>query len=235
MKKISKKMQFNLKKTEIKKKYTINSAIEILQSMKPANFIESVDATFILNINSKKSEQNIRGSILLPHGTGKKIKIGVFTTGKNIKIAKKYGADFVGMEDLAVIIKKQTIKFDLIIASPETMNLVGKLGPILGPRGIMPNPKFGTISTDIKKSLKDARKGKINYRNDKNGIIHSNFGKINFSKIQLYENFLTLYNQITLSKPNQLKGIYYKKISISTTMSPGIIIDHLSLQNIVYP
>ncbi|VFP80949.1 50S ribosomal protein L1 [Buchnera aphidicola (Cinara kochiana kochiana)] len=229
MKKISKKMQFNLKKIKIKKLYTINSAIKLLKDMKPANFIESIDATFHLNINPKKSEQNIRGSILLPHGTGKKIKIGVFTTGKNINIAKKYGADFVGMEDLAIIIKKQTIKFDLIIASPETMNLVGKLGPILGPRGIMPNPKFGTISNDIKKSLKEARKGKINYRNDKNGIIHSNFGKINFPKIQLYENFLTLYNNIKQSKPNQLKGVYYKKINISTTMSPGITIDHLSL------
>ncbi|VFP78008.1 50S ribosomal protein L1 [Buchnera aphidicola (Cinara cuneomaculata)] len=229
MKKISKKMQVNLIKIKKKKIYSLHEAIKILKTMKLANFIESVDATFHVNINPKKSEQNIRGSILLPHGTGKKIKIGVFTTGKNIDVANKYGADFVGTEDLAEIIKKQTIKFDLIIASPETMDLVGKLGPILGPQGIMPNPKFGTISTDLKKSILEARKGKINYKNDKNGIIHSNFGKINFSQIQLYENFLTLYKNIMKSKPNQLKGIFYKKISISTTMSPGIIIDHLSL------
>ncbi|VFP79041.1 50S ribosomal protein L1 [Buchnera aphidicola] len=229
MKEKSKKKQFNQKKKKKKKNYKINKAIEILKKIKPANFIESIDVAFNLNINPKKSEQNVRGSVILPHGTGKKIKIAVFTTGKNIKIAQSYGADFVGMEDLANIIKKQKIKFDLIIASPEAMELVGKLGPILGPRGIMPNPKFGTVTKNIKKSIKDARKGKINYKNDKNGIIHSNFGKINFSNKNLYENFLALYHSIKQSKPAQLKGIYYKKISISTTMGPGINIDHLSL------
>ncbi|VFP87811.1 50S ribosomal protein L1 [Buchnera aphidicola (Cinara piceae)] len=229
MQKKSKKMQFNQKKKKNKKNYKIEKAIKILKSMKHANFIESIDAAFNLNINTKKSEQNIRGSVILPHGTGKKIKIAVFTTGKNVKIAQSCGADFVGMEDLANIIKKQKIKFDLIIASPESMELVGKLGPILGPRGIMPNPKFGTVTNNIEKSIQDARKGKINYKNDKNGIIHSNFGKINFSHKHLYANFLALYNSIRQSKPTQLKGIYYKKISISTTMGLGINIDHLSL------
>ncbi|VFP85582.1 50S ribosomal protein L1 [Buchnera aphidicola (Cinara pseudotaxifoliae)] len=227
--KLSKKKKFNQNLRNQKTIYTIQSAIKILKKMKSANFIESIDAAFHLNINPKKSEQNIRGSILLPHGTGKKIKIGVFTTGKNVTVAKESGADFVGMEDLASIIKKQTIKFDLIIASPETMEIVGKLGPILGPRGIMPNPKFGTVTENIQQAIQEARQGKINYRNDKNGIIHSNFGKINFSEIHLYENFLTLHNNIKQAKPRQLKGIFYKKISISTTMSPGIFIDYLNL------
>ncbi|MGI4816684.1 MAG: 50S ribosomal protein L1 [Janthinobacterium lividum] len=229
MTKISKKKKFNQKLRNQKNTYTIQSAIKILKTMKSANFVESVDAAFHLNINPKKSEQNIRGSVLLPHGTGKKIKIGVFTTGKNIEIAKESGADFVGMEDLANVIKKQKIIFDIIIASPETMEIVGKLGPILGPKGIMPNPKFGTVTENIKQSIQEARQGKVNYRNDKSGVIHGNFGKINFSEIHLYENFLTLFNNIKQSKPNQLKGVLYKKISISTTMSPGISINYLTL------
>ncbi len=221
-------MQLN--QNQIKKKfYDIKNAIKILKKLQPAKFIESIDASFSLNINPKKHEHNIRGSILLPHGTGKKIKIAVFTTGDNVKIAQTSGADFVGTENLADIITKQTIKFDIVIASPETMEIVKKLGPILGPRGIMPNPKFGTVSTNIKQSVEEARRGKITYRSDKSGIIHSNFGKINFSDNDLYENFLILYNSIKQAKPAQLKGMYFKNINISTTMSPGINIDYLSL------
>lgn len=229
MKKKSKKINFNQKKIKQKKTYEIKKAIKILKTMQSANFIESIDAAFHLNIDSKKSEQNIRGSILLPHETGKKIKIAVFTTGQNAKIAISAGADYVGMEDLANIIQKQKKKFDVIIASPESMDTVKKLGPILGPRGIMPNPKLGTVTTDIKKSIVEAKKGKITYKNDKNGIIHSSFGKINLSNKKIYENFLALFNTIKKSKPNQIKGIFFKKISISTTMGPGIIINHMSL------
>ncbi|ABJ90507.1 50S ribosomal protein L1 [Buchnera aphidicola BCc] len=226
MKKKKKNYTFNKKNKKI---YNIKEAIQLLKNKKSAKFIESIDAAFNLNIDPKKSEQNVRGSVLLPHGTGNTIKIAVFTTGKNIKIAQLAGADYVGLEDLANLITNQKKKIDLVIASPETMHIVGKLGPILGPKGIMPNPKFGTITKDIKKAIQEAKKGKINYRNDKNGIIHSNFGKINFSEKELYENFLTLYQDIKKSQPNQFKGIYYKKINISTTMGPGIIIDHLSL------
>ncbi len=222
-------MIINLIHKKKKKIYSFYEAIKILKKNKPANFIESIDANFNLNINSKKSEQNIRGSTILPYGTGKKIKIGVFTTGKNIIIAQSSGADFVGMEDLADIIKKKKMIFDVIIASPESMETVRKLGPILGPKGIMPNPKLGTVTTDIQRAIADYRNGKINYKNDKNGIIHSSFGKINFSDKQLYKNFIELYQSIKKSKPAQLKGIFFKKISLSTTMGPGIIIDHLSL------
>lgn len=211
------------------KMFNLKQGIKILKNSKKRKFIESIDAAFNLNINSKKPEQNIRNTAILPHGTGKNIKIAVFTTGENIKIAYSQGADLVGMEDLAEIIKKNKKKFDIIIATPETMKLVGTLGPILGPRGIMPNPKFGTITKDIKRTIKEIKNGKIYYKNDKNGIIHSTFGKINFSTQALSENFFSLYNSIKKSKPPVSKGLYFKKISLSSTMGPGIIINHLLL------
>lgn len=212
-----------------KKIFSIQKGIEILKKSKKRKFIESIDAAFNLNINPKKPEQNIRNTAILPHGTGKNIKIAVFTTGKNIKIAYSQGADTVGMEDLAEIIKKKKQKFDIIIATPETMQLVGTLGPILGPRGLMPNPKFGTVTQNIKSTIQEIKSGKIHYKNDKNGIIHSTFGKINFSNQELFENFLSLYNAIKKSRPPLSKGLFFKKISVSSTMGPGIIINHLLL------
>ncbi|WP_075431646.1 50S ribosomal protein L1 [Buchnera aphidicola] len=229
MKKLSKKKKQNQQKIKKNKLYSAKNGINFLKQLKLAKFNESIDAAFYLNINTKKSEQNIRGSILLPHGTGKKSKIAVFATGKNAEIAKSLNVDAVGTEDLADIIKNKKIVFDIIIASPDTMKIVSKLGPILGPRGIMPNPKFGTVTEDIKKSIEEAKIGKVNYKNDKNGIIHSSFGKINFSEKKLYQNLQILFNAIKKSKNNQSKGIYCKKISLSTTMGPGITIDHLSL------
>lgn len=229
MKKISKKKDQNNKRITENKIYSAQEGIKFLKNLKPAKFNESIDVAFHLNINTKKSEQNIRGSILLPHGTGKKSKIAVFATGKNVEIAQKLGITSIGTEDLANEIIKNKKKFDVIIASPDTMKVVSKLGPILGPRGIMPNPKFGTVTENIEKSIKEAKIGKINYKNDKNGIIHSSFGKINFSENQLYQNLKALFNAIKKSKTNQSKGIYCKKISLSTTMGPGITIDHLSL------
>ncbi|AEH39621.1 50S ribosomal protein L1 [Buchnera aphidicola (Cinara tujafilina)] len=229
MKNLSKKIKNNRQHIKTNKIYPVKEGIKLLKNLQLAKFNESIDAAFHININTKKSEQNIRGSILLPYGTGKKSKIAVFATGKNAEIAKMLNVDAVGTEELADIIKKNKTKFDVVIASPDTMNIVSKLGPILGPRGIMPNPKFGTVTENIEKSIQEAKIGKINYRNDKNGIIHSSFGKINFSTTQLYQNLKILFNAIKKSKPNQLKGIYCKKISLSSTMGPGIIIDHLSL------
>lgn len=229
MKKQSKRNKSNLKKIEKNKIYEVKEGLEILKTLKSTKFLETIEINFNLNINTKKTNQNIKGFVILPHGTGKNIKIAVFTTGKNIEIAKLCGVEAIGLEDLAEKIKKNSSLFDLIIASPETMKIVSKLGPILGPKGLMPNPKFGTITENIKKAIKEAKNGKVCYKNDKNGVIHSIVGKINFSNQKLYENIKTLFEAIKKSKPSQSKGFFIKKISISTTMGPGITINHMSL------
>lgn len=208
---------------------TLANGIQFLKNQKKRKFLESVDVTFNLNINVKKIEQNIRNTVVLPHGTGKKLNIAVFTTGRNVEIATNLGINTVGMENIIDTVKKNKKKFNVVIATPEAMILVGKLGSILGPRGIMPNPKFGTVTTDIKKCINEIRKGKINYKNDKNGIIHSIIGKINFSNKQLTDNFLKLYESIKKNKPSQLKGTYFNKITLSTTMSPSIEINISSI------
>ncbi|WP_343126567.1 50S ribosomal protein L1 [Buchnera aphidicola] len=229
MKKISKRNKKNIKIFIKKKIYKIKDGIKILKKFVPTKFTESVDLACQLSINSKKSEQNIRNTVILPHGTGKKITIAVFTSPENQKKALKIGADFSGMESILDIIKKKKKKIDYVLATPDAMQFIKNLGLILGPKGFMPNKKDGTITDNLKNTIQELRKGKIKCRNDKYGIIHSTFGKINFSTTQLYENLLFLLQHIKNSKPPQLKGFYFKKISLSTTMSPSIIVNHISL------
>ncbi|QCI27042.1 50S ribosomal protein L1 [Buchnera aphidicola] len=223
--KITKKKK-NLKNNiNINKEYNIDEAITILKKYQTKKFIESIDVAINLGINPKKTEQNIRGTTILPHGLGKKIKIAVFTQGENINIAKKYGADIAGGSEIIPILKNKKHNFDVIIASPDTMNIVSTLGPILGPRGLMPNLKTETITNNIEETVKNFKKGKIQYKNDKNGIIHTTIGKINFSSKHIKENFIQLISEIKKNKPKNSKGTFIKKVVLSTTMGCGIIIE----------
>ncbi|WP_422667510.1 50S ribosomal protein L1 [Buchnera aphidicola] len=214
---------------DLKKLYHIDESIELLKNSSTVKFIESIDIAINLGINPKKSDQNIRGSIILPNGTGRSVRVAVFTQGNNIEIAEKAGAELIGMDDLVEKIKKQGINFDTVIASPDAMKIVTTIGHILGPRGLMPNPKLGTVTTNIAHAIKNAKTGQICYRNDKNGIIHATIGRLNFHKNKIKENFHTFLESIKKSKPPQSKGIYIKKITLSTTMGIGLTIDPSSL------
>lgn len=209
----------------LNKNYDLSDAIFLLKEKRTSKFVESVDIAINLGIDTRKTDQNIRGVITLPHGTGRHIRVAVFTK-EFTKEAKDAGADLVGAEDLAEsIINKKETDFKLVIASPESMDIVSKLGKILGPKGLMPNPKMGTITSNIYKAVKDAKSGQIRYRNDKNGIVHATIGKVNFENNYLINNFEFLLNTLKKVKPLNFKGIYFKKIVLSTTMGIGITID----------
>ncbi|ANF16861.1 50S ribosomal protein L1 [Buchnera aphidicola (Schlechtendalia chinensis)] len=225
MKKNTKKAKFLNNLMPNKKIFEIEEGIELLKKMAISKFNESIDASINLGINPKKPDQNIKNSIVLPFGTGKTIKLAVFTTGENINIAKKLGAEYVGLHDLVEQIKEKKIKFDIAIASTDTMKIVNELGPILGPRGLMPNPKLGTVTDNIENAIKNAKYGQINYKNDKNGIVHTTIGKINFPNKDIQENLNALLTSLKKLRPLNLKGEYIKKVTISTTMSLGINID----------
>lgn len=229
MNKINKRMKKIKKNINFAKLYYIDEIITLLKKSSTVNFNESIDVAINLGINPKKSDQNIRGSTVLPNGIGRSIKVAVFTQGENAKIAKKEGAEFIGMEDLSEQIKKEGIKFHTAIASPDAMQIVTKLGQILGPRGLMPNPKLGTVTTNIAEAIKNAKTGQVCYRNDKNGIIHATIGRINFTSNQIKENFNVFLESIKKAKPPQSKGIYIKKIVLSSTMGVGLVLDQSSL------
>ncbi|WWO95495.1 MAG: 50S ribosomal protein L1 [Candidatus Dasytiphilus stammeri] len=212
-----------------KKQYLFQDAVNLLKELASTHFIESVDVHINLGIDVRKNQQVIRGSVLLPHGIGKIPRVAVFTQGENILIAKEAGADLVGMNELAQIIKVGKINFDMVIASPDAMPLVSQLGPILGPRGLMPNPKMGTVTTNIRESVNKAKKGQIHYRNDKYGIIHNTIGKIDFPSNYLQENLECLLEALIKVKPSQTKGLYLKKVTLSSTMGGGITIDQSTL------
>lgn len=214
---------------EARKVYTFEDAYKLLKSLPAPKFIESVDVSVNLGIDPKKSDQVVRGSTILPHGTGKTVRVAVFTQGANIEKAKEAGADLVGLEDLAEEIKSGNFDFDVVIASPDAMGVVGRLGPVLGPRGLMPNPKVGTVSPDVARAVKNAKAGQVRYRVDKNGIIHCLLGKINFSANDLKENLEAVLSDLKKAKPSTSKGVYMKKVSVSTTMGPGLMIDLSSL------
>ncbi|CAL4318014.1 50S ribosomal protein L1 [Buchnera aphidicola] len=216
-----------------KKKYNLEDGINLLKKNQKKTFIESIDIAINLGINPKKSDQNIRGSTILPHGIGREIKVAVFTQGDNIKLAKKYGANLAGGEELIQTFKKDDINFDIILASPDIMKSVGKLGPMLGPKGLMPNPKLGTITENITKAVKNAKKGQIQYKNDKNGIIHSTIGKINFSNKKIKENLINLLQSLEKLKPIKLKGTFIKQVVLSTTMGIGIPIEISTINEII--
>lgn len=211
------------------KVYSYNEAIEILKKIPAAKFKETVDLAINLGIDSRKSDQALRGSVVLPKGTGRQIRVAVFTSSVNAEAAQKAGADLVGLEDLAEKVKAGNLDFDIVLATPDAMRIVGQLGQILGPRGLMPNPKDNTVTADIANAVKNAKMGQVRYRADKAGIVHCAIGKIDFSENDLFENFQAVLAALKKSKPATAKGVYFKKMTLSTTMGPGIGVDMAGL------
>jgi large subunit ribosomal protein L1 len=207
------------------KQYGVDEALKLVKEFATSKFNESVDAAVNLGIDASKSDQQVRGSTVMPNGTGKTVRVAVFTSGKNQELAKAAGADIVGLEDLAAQVKAGQINFDRVIASPDAMRVVGQLGQILGPRGLMPNPKVGTVTFDVGAAVKDAKGGKIEYRVEKAGIVHARIGKVSFNENALADNANALITALVRQKPSTAKGTYLKSITVSSTMGPGIKID----------
>ncbi len=226
---LGKRMAGQLAKFERGKTYPLDDAINILKQTASAKFDESIDVAINLGIDAKKSEQNVRGTAAMPRGTGKKIRVAVFAEGAAAEKARQAGADIVGFQDLADSIKQGKIDFDLVVATPESMRIVGQLGQILGPRGLMPNPKVGTVTPNVDKAIQNAKAGQVQYRTDKAGIVHCAIGKASFEADALKENLRALMAALTKSKPATAKGGYLKKVTVSTTMGPGISLDVSSL------
>jgi large subunit ribosomal protein L1 len=216
-------------KVEHMKLYPVQEALKIVKANATAKFDESVDVALNLGIDASKSDQQVRGSTVMPHGTGKTLRVAVFTAGKNVELAKAAGADIVGMDDLAAQVKAGQSNFDRVIASPDAMRVVGQLGQILGPRGLMPNPKVGTVTPDVATAVKNAKAGQVRYRVDKAGIVHCTIGKASFEVNALKENLQALINDLQKAKPATSKGVYLKRIALSSTMGPGVVVDHGSL------
>ena len=229
MAKLSKRARLIREKVDVLKDYDIAEAITLLKELATAKFRESVDVAVNLGIDARKSDQNVRGAAVLPNGTGRDVRVAVFTQGANAEKAKAAGADIVGMEDLAELVKKGEMNFDVVIASPDAMRVVGQLGQILGPRGLMPNPKVGTVTPDVVTAINNAKSGQIRYRNDKNGIIHTTIGKADFDDAKLQENLEFLLEALKKAKPANAKGQYIKKLSLSTTMGAGVSVNQASL------
>ena len=229
MAKLSKRMKAVSEKVEALKQYDAVEAFDLLKSVSSVKFNEGVDVAINLGVDSRKSDQVVRGASVLPHGTGKTVRVAVFTQGPNVEKAKEAGADLVGMDDLAADIKKGEINFDVVIASPDAMRVVGQLGQILGPKGLMPNPKVGTVTPDVATAVKNAKSGQVRYRVDKAGIIHTTIGKADFDASALKENLELLMTNLKKAKPANAKGIYFKKVTVSTTMGPGLTLDIGSL------
>jgi|TARA_B100000123_G_scaffold16758_1_gene12166 large subunit ribosomal protein L1 len=225
MAKLSKRIKGFLESIDQSKAYNMQEAFRIIKENSKVKFNESVDVSINLGIDAKKSDQNVRGSLVLPNGTGKSVKVAVFCEGDEAKAAKENGADVIGMEDLAENIKKGEINFDILIATPDTMKMVGPLGQILGPKGLMPNPKTGTVSKDVAKAVKNAKSGQVQYRTDKAGIIHCSIGKVDFSEQMLEENLSSLIAELNRVKPASAKGKYLKKISVSSSMGLSLNLD----------
>jgi large subunit ribosomal protein L1 len=220
-----KRLKAQLAKMDRMKNYPLDEALKILKTTASAKFDESVDVSINLGVDAKKSEQNVRGTAVMPRGTGKKVRVAVFAEGVAAEAAKKAGADIVGFQDLADTIKQGKIDFDLAIATPEAMRVVGQLGQILGPRGLMPNPKVGTVTPNVAKAVENAKAGQVQFRTDKAGLVHCAIGKASFEVDALKENFLSLMAAISKVKPATAKGVFLKKVTLSTTMGPGIRLD----------
>jgi large subunit ribosomal protein L1 len=211
------------------KAYPIDEALGLVKEFASAKFNESVDVAVNLGIDAAKSDQQVRGSTVMPNGIGKTVRVAVFTSGKNQDAARAAGADIVGLEDLAEKVKAGQMDFDVVIASPDAMRIVGQLGQILGPRGLMPNPKVGTVSPDVANAVKNAKSGQVRYRVDKAGIVHCTIGKAAFESLALRENLQALINDLQRAKPATSKGIYLKRVTLSSTMGPGVVVDHSTL------
>ena len=221
----SNRFKENLEKINREKEYMLATAIELLKDQKSVGFDESVDIAVNLGVDPKHADQIVRGTISLPHGTGKKVRVLALCKGENVVAAEKSGADFVGSDDYIDKIKNGWMEIDVIIASPDMMASVGKIGRILGPRGLMPNPKSGTVSVDVAKAVKEVKSGRIEFRVDKYGIIHASVGKLSFDSEKLIDNAKALMAALMRAKPNASKGVYLKKVSITTTMGPGVKLD----------
>jgi large subunit ribosomal protein L1 len=230
MAKLSKRVKAFREKVEATKVYTVSEAVSILKDVSSVKFAESVDVAVNLGIDARKSDQNVRGATVLPNGTGKTVRVAVFTQGANADAAKEAGADVVGMDELAAQMKGGDLDFGVVIASPDAMRVVGQLGQVLGPRGLMPNPKVGTVTPDVATAVKNAKAGQVRYRNDKNGIIHASIGKVAFDEKALSENLAALVADLKKAKPANAKGTYLKKATLSTTMGPGITVDLSSVE-----
>jgi large subunit ribosomal protein L1 len=211
------------------KQYAVDEALTLVKEFATAKFAESVDASINLGIDASKSDQQVRGSTVMPHGTGKTVRVAVFTSGKNQDAAREAGAEIVGLEDLAAKVKAGEINFDVVIASPDAMRVVGQLGQILGPRGLMPNPKVGTVTPDVAGAVRNAKAGQVRYRVDKAGIVHASIGRANFELNALKTNLVALLSDLQKAKPASSKGIYLKRVTVSSTMGPGIAIDQSTL------
>jgi len=225
----SKRVRAIREQIEPGKAYALDEAIGLLKSFSKVKFTESVDVAIRLGVDPRKSDQVVRGALVLPHGTGKSVRVAVFAQGENADKASEAGADIVGMDDLAETIKGGQIDFDVCIATPDAMRVVGKLGQILGPRGLMPNPKVGTVTTDVETAVKNAKAGQVQYRTDKGGIVHTTIGKVDFAPEALGENLTALVSELVKAKPPAAKGQYLRKIAVSTTMGPGLSVDTGSL------
>lgn len=231
MAKLTKRAKMLAEKVVPGKAYSIEEAVALLTEVSKVKFKESIDVAINLGIDPRKSDQAVRGATTLPNGTGKDVRVAVFTGGANADAAKEAGADMVGMEDLADHIKAGNLDFDVVIASPDAMRVVGQLGQVLGPRGLMPNPKTGTVTPDVATAVKNAKSGQVRYRADKNGIIHGAIGRVGFDSAAIKQNLEALLADLRKAKPASAKGVYLKKISVSTTMGPGLTVDQASLDD----
>ena len=229
MTRLTKRAQLIQEKVTPGKLYSFEEALQLLKELSTVKFTESVDVSVNLGIDARKSDQAVRGATVLPNGTGKTVRVAVFTQGANADAATEAGADVVGMDDLAEEVKKGNMDFDVVIASPDAMRVVGTLGQILGPRGLMPNPKVGTVTQDVATAVKNAKAGQVRYRTDKGGIIHCQIGRLDFEIESLKQNLSALLADLVKAKPTSAKGIYMRKLSVSTTMGPGLQVDHTSL------
>lgn len=228
MAKLTKRQKLIASKVDRAKVYSVDEAVAVLKDTASTKFVESVDVAVNLGIDPRKSDQNVRGATVLPYGTGKTVRVAVFTS--QVEAAKEAGADVVGMEDLAESVKAGNLDFDVVIASPDAMRIVGTLGTVLGPKGLMPNPKVGTVTPNVAEAVRNAKSGQVRYRNDKAGIIHTTIGKVSFSAEEIRGNLVALLNALRKAKPSNAKGVFIQKVSLSTTQGVGLQVDASSLE-----
>lgn len=229
MAKQSKRVRELKSKVDRARLYAIDEALTLLQQTATAKFNESIDAAVVLGVDPRKSDQVVRGSVVMPHGLGKSVRVAVFAQGANAEAAKAAGADIVGFDDLAAEVKAGKLDFDVVIATPDAMRVVGQLGQILGPRGLMPNPKVGTVTPNVADAIRNAKAGQVQYRTDKGGIIHASIGRASFAPEALRENLAALLEALNKAKPASSKGVYMKRVALSSTMGIGVRIDQASL------
>ena len=230
MAKLSKRVRAFREKVDANQSYPLDEAVALIKEFGTAKFNETVEIAVNLGVDARKSDQGVRGATTLPHGTGADVRVAVFAQGESADKAKALGAEFVGMEDLAEQIKGGMMDFDVVIASPDAMRVVGTLGQVLGPRGLMPNPKTGTVTPDIEAAVQNAKAGQMRFRSDKNGIVHGGIGKVSFEPDAIKGNLIAVLADLKKAKPASAKGIYVRKVTLSTTMGPGVTIDHNAIE-----